>query len=339
MNLKPTTKPLLAALLLVLAPSVAFTSNRNLSNAATATKIPQLHSFVFTEGVNDIDKDTIPISKADLGSIPFFSLPKGIQYESKPLQRDYDEIYFPIGENGKLEKISGRSFKSNMMSSENSEWSRPYFIKSYDEAIKAAGGVKVFEGKFKPEQIQFMKENAGYLGEEGSLDFYNNTIHSYIIRRPDGDDIHIQFDANTAGGALQIVQKEPFVQTIALLKAEQIQKELIEDGKSVLYINFDTDKASLKPEGEEAVLEIVKVLKEDKHLKIAVHGYTDNTGSNGHNQNLSESRAETIVKELVKNGIDPSRLSAKGFGAQDPIADNGTAEGRAKNRRVELIKL
>ncbi|WP_215222625.1 OmpA family protein [Echinicola shivajiensis] len=337
MNPTPTKIPLLAVSLL--ASSVTFAVNGNQHHAPTEIRIIQEQSLGSTKSVIDFEMDTIPISKADLGTIPFFSLPNNIHYESKPLQREYDEIYFPIGDKGKLEKIAGRSFKSYLMGTDNSEWSRPYFIKSYDEAIKAAGGVKVFEGKFKPEQIQFMKENAGYLGEEGSLDFYNNTIHSYIIRRPDGDDIHIQFDANTAGGSIQIVQKEPFVQTITLLRADQIQKELLEDGKSILYINFDTDKASLKPQGEEAVLEIAKVLKEDKNLKIAVHGYTDNTGGDGHNQNLSELRAETIVQELVKNGIDPSRLYAKGFGAKDPIADNATAEGRAKNRRVELIKM
>lgn len=283
-------------------------------------------------------QDTIPISTADLGNFPFFGFPENIRYESKPLQRNYDEIYFPTNRTGQLEKIGGRSFKSNMINTNNSEWSRPYFIKSYDEAIKAVGGVKLFEGKFKYEQIQFMKENAEYLGEEGSLDFYNNTIHSYIIRRPDGDDIYIQFDANTAGGAIQIVQKEAFKQTISIVKSDQIEKDLNEKGKTVLHISFDTDKASLKTEGKEVIKEIAIVLKNNGNLKLAIHGHTDNAGTKARNHILSEQRAQAVVAELSTSGIDESRLTVRGFGSQNPVADNTTPEGRAKNRRVELVK-
>ncbi|WP_268223414.1 OmpA family protein [Sinomicrobium oceani] len=293
------------------------------------------------QSTNNTDKaiqDTVPISTADLGDFPFFGLPDNIQYESKPLQRNYDEIYFPVNNIGKLKKIGGRSFKSNMINTDNSEWSRPYFIKSYDEAIRAVDGVKLFEGKFKYGQIQFMKENAEYLGEEGSLDFYNNTIHSYIIRRPDGDDIYIQFDANTAGGAIQIIQKEAFKQTISIANSNQIEKDLNEKGKAILYINFDTDKATLKPEGKEAIKEIATVLNNHESLKLAIHGYTDNAGTETHNQTLSERRAKAVVVQLEVLGVDKSRLTAKGFGSQNPIADNTTPNGRAINRRVELVK-
>lgn len=151
-------------------------------------------------------QDTIAISTADLGEFPFFGLPENTEYVSKPLQRNYDEIYFPVNGTGKLVKVGGRVFKSDLTNTEGNEWSGAYVLKSYDEAIKAVGGVKLFEGKLSPEQVKFMKENAEYLGEEGSLDFYNNTIHSYIIRRPDGDDIYIQFDVKY--GAIQILQKE-----------------------------------------------------------------------------------------------------------------------------------
>ena len=282
------------------------------------------------------EQDTIPISTADLGDFPFFGLPKNIQYVSKPLQREFDEIYFPVNTTGKLVKVGGRVFKSDLTNTENSEWSKVYVLKSYDEAIKAVGGVKLFEGKFTPKQVKFMKENAEYLGEEGSLDFYNNKIHSYVIRRRDGDDIYIQLDVKY--GAVQILQKEAFKQTITILKAEQVEKELKEKGKVVLYINFDTDKTKLKPEGKAGILEVATVLKNNPTLKLTVQGYTDNVGSEGHNQKLSENRAQAVVDELVTLGIEVSRLTAKGFGWQNPIADNTTPEGRAKNRRVELIK-
>ncbi|WP_126971858.1 OmpA family protein [Gynurincola endophyticus] len=72
---------------------------------------------------------------------------------------------------------------------------------------------------------------------------------------------------------------------------------------------------------------------------MAINGYTDNTGDGKHNQTLSEQRANTVLNSLVEAGIETSRLSAKGFGAQNPIADNSTEDGKAKNRRVELVKL
>lgn len=295
-----------------------------------------LKEIQFVNGKSMTKQDTIPISTADLGDFPFFGLPKNIQYVSKPLQREFDEIYFPVNITGKLVKFGGRVFKSDLTNTENSEWSKAYVLKSYDEAIKAVGGVKLFEGKFTPKQVKFMKENAEYLGEEGSLDFYNNKIHSYIIRRRDGDDIYIQLDVKY--GAVQILQKEAFQQTITILKAEQVEKELNEKGKVVLYINFDTDKTRLKPEGKAGILEVATVLKNNPTLKLTIQGYTDNVGSERHNQKLSENRAQAVVDELVTLNIEASRLTAKGFGWQNPIADNTTPEGRAKNRRVELIK-
>lgn len=285
---------------------------------------------------NKATQDTIPISTADLGSFPFFGLPENTEYVSKPLQRNYDEIYFPVNNTGKLVKVGGRIFKSDLTNTGSSEWSNAYVLKSYDEAIKSVGGIKLFEGKFTPEQVNFMKENAEYLGEEGSLDFYNNTIHSYIIRRPDGDDVYIQFDVKY--GAIQILQKEAFKQTISLIKSDQIEKDLNEKGKSVLHINFDTNKATLKQEGKTVIKEIAAVLENNENLKLFIHGYTDNVGNEAHNQTLSENRAKAIVVELSALGINETRLTIKGFGSQNPIADNTTPEGRAKNRRVELVK-
>lgn len=76
----------------------------------------------------------------------------------------------------------------------------------------------------------------------------------------------------------------------------------------------------------------------DPSLKLAVNGHTDNSGDPAHNQRLSEGRAKSVAAALTAKGIDASRLSAKGFGQDYPVADNGTEEGKAKNRRVELVK-
>ncbi len=79
-------------------------------------------------------------------------------------------------------------------------------------------------------------------------------------------------------------------------------------------------------------------MKDNPDLKIGVEGHTDNVGDPKKNKILSEDRAKAVVSAIVKQVIDASRLSASGFGHEKPIADNATDEGRAKNRRVELVK-
>lgn len=284
------------------------------------------------------DINTVAVSDKNLGDFPFFNIPEDIEIQNKPLQKKFDRLFFPI--NGVMQPIEGKVWKASLVgkTGTSDSWSLIYFEKSYDEAIKAVGGVKIFEGKVSQEELDRIEEQATYFGEEGSLDYWNDVVKVYIIRRANGEDIYIQFAGNTSTGKLQILQKEAFKQTITMLKADQIQKNLIQKGKSVLYINFDTDKATLKTDGKEAVNEIAKALNADKTLKIAINGHTDNIGNETHNLGLSEQRAKTVKEELVKIGIDASRLSFEGFGQNSPIADNNSEEGKAQNRRVELIK-
>jgi outer membrane protein OmpA-like peptidoglycan-associated protein len=110
-------------------------------------------------------------------------------------------------------------------------------------------------------------------------------------------------------------------------------------GRVAIYINFDTGKAVIKADSIPIVDQITEMLKGEPALKIVVEGHTDSTGDPAGNQKLSEMRAEAVVAELITRGIEASRLSAKGFGRTKPIADNGTEEGRAKNRRVELVRM
>lgn len=284
------------------------------------------------------DINTIPISNVELGEFPFFSLPKGLQTTNKPIKKSFDVIYFPI--DSVMTPLEGRIWKSYIRQERNSDedWSLRYFEKSYDEAIIAVGGVKIFDGKITNDEYKRYHDQATYLGEDGSIGYVGETIKVYVIRRPNGDDIYIQLSGDTASGKLNILQKEAFKQTIMILKSDQIQKDLDEKGKAVLHINFDTDKATLKPDGKDAVAEISKVLQANPSLKISINGYTDNTGNNTRNIQLSKDRAETVKKAIITSGIESARLSSDGFGSKNPISDNNSEEGRAQNRRVELIK-
>ncbi len=98
---------------------------------------------------------------------------------------------------------------------------------------------------------------------------------------------------------------------------------------------FATDSAELTPEGRVTLDRLAPCWS---HGRFEIEGHTDNTGTDAINQPLSERRAQAIVDELVKDGIDASALTAKGYGSSKPIADNATPEGRAHNRRVEFRK-
>jgi len=103
-------------------------------------------------------------------------------------------------------------------------------------------------------------------------------------------------------------------------------------------IFFDNDKATIKPESELVLYELLKFLKERPNiLKLSIEGHTDNKGSAISNKGLSNRRAAAVVKWLTDRGIEKTRLTSQGFGQDKPIDTNDTEEGRAKNRRVEYI--
>lgn len=110
------------------------------------------------------------------------------------------------------------------------------------------------------------------------------------------------------------------------------------DGCSVLVnlkVNFDHDSSVVKNQYNSEITNFAKFMKEMPEYKAQIVGHTDSKGSDAYNQKLSERRANAVKNELVKDGVDASRLSSKGMGESQPVADNKTAEGRAENRRIE----
>lgn len=139
--------------------------------------------------------------------------------------------------------------------------------------------------------------------------------------------------------AVDIIEVKPMTQNMVMVKADEMAKSIASSGRVALYgILFDFNKADIKPESKPALEEIAKLLKADTNLTLHVVGHTDNVGSYDANLTLSKRRAEAVVAALTsEHGISAARLTANGVANLAPVAVNSTDEGRAKNRRVELV--
>jgi OOP family OmpA-OmpF porin len=126
----------------------------------------------------------------------------------------------------------------------------------------------------------------------------------------------------------------------ATLNAGEMAKGIAAEGKVAIYgVFFDTDKADVKSESTPALAEMAKLLQKDAALKVHVVGHTDNQGATARNLELSQKRAEAVLKALVTDyKIDAKRLSAKGVASYAPVGSNDHEAGRGQNRRVELVK-
>jgi outer membrane protein OmpA-like peptidoglycan-associated protein len=137
------------------------------------------------------------------------------------------------------------------------------------------------------------------------------------------------------GYEMWIVEREAMKQDLAV---NEIRDKLNKDGFIALYLNFETGSATIEPDSVAQLEKIAEMLRSSPELKVEVGGHTDNVGTPDSNQKLSEARAKSVVAAVVAKGVAADRLTAKGYGQSSPLADNRTEEGRAKNRRVELVK-
>jgi outer membrane protein OmpA-like peptidoglycan-associated protein len=139
---------------------------------------------------------------------------------------------------------------------------------------------------------------------------------------------------------LVVVAPEKMETKMTFVNADDMSKAIVESGKVTLYgVYFDNDKDSLRADSQPTLQEIAKLLTANPKLKIQVVGHTDNQGTPDYNLDLSRRRAVSVVRALTSTyGVPASRLSSFGCGPYSPVESNDTEDGRAKNRRVELVK-
>ncbi|MCG2720828.1 MAG: OmpA family protein [Thermodesulfovibrionales bacterium] len=236
---------------------------------------------------------------------------------------EFDEHKFCDGK--KPFTVEGKLWKREYgLKNEGKEASGLQIIRNYSNAIKTMGGTILIEGT--REAIE-----AVCPGGEG----YARQVNGRVAKG--GKELWIEVGYHEYNGTyvITVLEKEAMKQDVT---ASDMFDALNLDGHIALYINFDTGKSAIKPESRPIINQIVEMLKSNSDLKISVEGHTDDAGNPKSNKTLSDDRAKAVVTEIVAQGIDSKRLSAAGYGQDKPIADNKTEEGRAKNRRVELVK-
>jgi OmpA-OmpF porin, OOP family len=214
--------------------------------------------------------------------------------------------------------IEGRKFHTEYMTTKQfqGKYSRLQVSRNYTNAIKGIGGT-AYENNPKDPSLTSMKLVKD--GKETWAKLQYNFIANYLY--------------------LTIVEKGEMVQDV-VADAKSMATDIGISGKVAVYgIYFDFNKADVKPESGSTLEEISKLLQQNPKLKLYVAGHTDSVGGFDYNMKLSQQRAEAVVKELVsKYKVDIARLKAVGIGPVSPVTSNETEEGKAKNRRVELVK-
>jgi OOP family OmpA-OmpF porin len=290
----------------------------------------------------EFDPTSVPDSTATLPPFPFFKSPDGLEstFDEKDKYVNFDRHFFIAG--SKAVAVEGKIFHDRFnLTVGTRTYSDIEFRRNYENAIAALGGKKINDTQYTLEVI-----NAA-----GGRDVLEKTNHAagmnpdyphdiYLIRQAGKEYwIDISTGAFPLHGYVVVLEREGMKQSLGFLDAAAMKKEIDAKGRVALYINFDIDKATLRPDAQPILAEIDTLLKADPALKLSIEGHTDNTGTPARNQELSTARARSVLGALVGLGVDPARLQSKGFGQDKPLADNGSEDGRAKNRRVELVKI
>ncbi len=164
----------------------------------------------------------------------------------------------------------------------------------------------------------------------------------FSVPRSDGGITYAFLLASDGEYTLDIVDEKPLERRLEFVRttADEMRRGLEQQGSVAVYgILFATDSAALQVGAAATLEDVVRVLQANPELKVEVQGHTDNSGSVEHNLELSRHRAATVTQYLELYGISADRLTTEGYGETRPVADNSTEAGRAKNRRVELVKV
>ncbi|WP_460135144.1 OmpA family protein [Pseudomonas sp. S1_E04] len=284
------------------------------------------------------DAASLPVSDAQLGDFPYIVLPNGYVIATTPDVSDFDQVPFWTGD--RLEVVEGKVWSAHIDAAQGKAFSDLELQRNIESVVSSLGGKKIFDGKIAQDAGQKIKDwprDFALKYNSGLGDIWNNAAQVFVIHRADRE-IWIHLCSYPFGAGLLIAETKPLQITARLLPASELKAQIDKTGKVALHVNFATDQTRLLPDSQPQIEQVLLLLKQNTSLKLAINGYTDHTGDPTHNKALSNGRAKAVADAIIAKGIDGARLSAAGFGDADPVADNATEAGKAKNRRVELVK-
>ena len=225
-------------------------------------------------------------------------------------RNEWNAVEMPVGKEGKIQKIEGQKLRIYYECAAES-YSRLKVVRNAETALRQAGYTIEFSGDYDGDPALTARKGAQWILVTTGSDRYWVTT----------------------------VKAEEMAQEMQST-AEVMGKDISATGHAAVYgIYFDTDRAEIKPESEPALAEMAKLLKSNPGLNVFIVGHTDSTGVFEHNMKLSQDRATAVVNALVaKHGIASARLRPMGVASLAPVASNKSDEGKAKNRRVELVE-
>lgn len=210
-------------------------------------------------------------------------------------------------------------------------------LRSYEMALQQAGFVTLWKCVGPGPCEWFFYNPREYGIQMSASEFLSSDITYLVARRPGGEAYVMLFTWGTQA-LLKVMEVAPLKG--GLLTAKDMARDIASTGRTAIYgVYFDTDRAEIKPESEAALKEMAKLLAQNASLNVFIVGHTDNVGPLAHNLDLAQRRAQAVVAALTTQyGVAGRRLEARGVGPLAPVAPNKTEDGRARNRRVELVE-
>ena len=249
----------------------------------------------------------------------------------------FDLRKFPVGPPGKDDQMTKSidvEGPTQWISYQVNEGTTPpsglQIMRNFENAVKKAGGT--IEGQY-PGWCKANYDPEGMPRMGNGCTSFGLTVK--FVRGGKETWAFIQASEREGNYLMTVSEREEMKQEISV---NELADKLTKEGFVTLYVNFDTGKSTIKPDSAKTLDDAAAALKTAGDLHVEVAGHTDNVGTPEANQRLSQERAQAVMAALVERGIKADRMTAKGYGQSSPIADNRTEDGRAINRRVELVK-
>jgi outer membrane protein OmpA-like peptidoglycan-associated protein len=267
---------------------------------------------IYGEGGPALGQETKPKDHPRFSGMPSYEI-------SNLDEQEFGAGEFDIGGGQPRVHVEGKYWQIDYSLKEGAKKAGPLQIgRNYTAILLAKGGKKLFE-----------ELDASGGATTGTMPIGN------------GRSLWLQVNVNNTGEIynLMVVEEADMKQDVAFTAGDLAEALKTKGSIAVHNILFDTGKATIKPESAGVLAVIADTLKSDATLKIEIQGHTDNVGAAAANLKLSQDRAAAVKAYLVQTGgIAAARLTTAGLGDTTPIADNKTDEGRAQNRRVELVR-